>query len=229
MKSFKHSGDLGDIIYALPIVKALGGGRLYLNIHGATKFNQQGYKAIKPLVESQSYIESAPLYKGEDFDYDLDLFRKRLGLGGGNLTDWQMYPFGLKKHIYHEPWLVVPSTCTGSFKILISKSERYLNPNIDWVKLCTPYVKDAAFVGLKNEYNIFVEETGFEIPFVATRNFYELALFIEECKLFIGNCSAPYAIAEAMKKDCIQVTDWEAMTCIYERNNVKYLLDDTDY
>lgn len=33
-KTFKHSGDLGDIIFALPAVRALGGGILYLDPDG---------------------------------------------------------------------------------------------------------------------------------------------------------------------------------------------------
>ena len=31
IKTFKHSGNLGDIVYSLPTIIALGGGILYLN------------------------------------------------------------------------------------------------------------------------------------------------------------------------------------------------------
>ena len=34
MPTFKHSGDLGDIIFALPAVRALGGGTLLLDPQG---------------------------------------------------------------------------------------------------------------------------------------------------------------------------------------------------
>jgi hypothetical protein len=33
-KRFKHSGDLGDIIFSLPTIRALGGGTLYLDPAG---------------------------------------------------------------------------------------------------------------------------------------------------------------------------------------------------
>jgi hypothetical protein len=31
LKTFLHGGDLGDVIYALPAIRALGGGCLYLS------------------------------------------------------------------------------------------------------------------------------------------------------------------------------------------------------
>jgi len=31
LKTFLHGGDLGDVIYALPAIRALGGGALYLS------------------------------------------------------------------------------------------------------------------------------------------------------------------------------------------------------
>lgn len=230
MKSFKHSGDLGDIIYALPIIKRLGGGKLFLNINSETKFNIHGYHAIAPLLEYQKYINSVSLYNGEHVDYDLDLFRSRIGLGGGNLTDWQSYPFGLGEEIWKEVWLDAPGEITSEFHV-ISKSERYLNPNVDWTKLCEPYWRSSVFVGLKKEHEIFLEETGYDVPFIETKTLLELAIVIKGSGdgVFIGNCSSPYAIAEGLKKNCIQVVDWNAMSCIYERDNIKYILDDTDY
>ena len=37
VKTFLHSGDLGDIIYSLPTIRKLGGGILYLDITGGSK------------------------------------------------------------------------------------------------------------------------------------------------------------------------------------------------
>jgi len=76
-KSFKHSGDLGDIIYSLPVIKALGGGIIYLNPNNKfTNFTMNGYEFIKPLLLSQDYVKGVGLYTPNLLiDYDLDSFR----------------------------------------------------------------------------------------------------------------------------------------------------------
>ena len=77
--TFKHSGDLGDIIFSLPTIKALGGGILYLDpdagqsdplvtwgkgIYNKTKLTQAGIDAITPLLEYQSYIHEVRTWRG---------------------------------------------------------------------------------------------------------------------------------------------------------------------
>ncbi|CAN5598580.1 hypothetical protein BH10PLA1_BH10PLA1_05760 [soil metagenome] len=36
-KTFKHSGDMGDVILSLPAVRALGGGVIYLDPSGGER------------------------------------------------------------------------------------------------------------------------------------------------------------------------------------------------
>ena len=71
VKTFKHSGDLGDIIYSLPTIRALGGGILYLDpeggandkyvrdqsVDGRTRLNKLTIDSLTPLLEAQPYIE----------------------------------------------------------------------------------------------------------------------------------------------------------------------------
>jgi hypothetical protein len=79
MKTFRHSGDLGDIIYSLPAIKELGGGILYLNTNKTTpkypgtptKFSEKGAEILKPLLLKQSYIQDVKLWDGENIDFDL--------------------------------------------------------------------------------------------------------------------------------------------------------------
>ena len=44
MKTFKHSGDMGDIIFSLPTIRALGGGVLYLDPRGGQKESTVSWK-----------------------------------------------------------------------------------------------------------------------------------------------------------------------------------------
>jgi len=81
LNTFRHSGNLGDIVYSLPAVKALGGGIFYVDHH-------TGYQEKPPLgrdtglmmtelLQTQDYIRRASLYEGQPVDYDLDRFRSK--------------------------------------------------------------------------------------------------------------------------------------------------------
>lgn len=50
MNNFYHSGATGDVIYAMPTIKALGGGIFNVNLP------DELYNTVKPLLESQDYI-----------------------------------------------------------------------------------------------------------------------------------------------------------------------------
>ena len=77
VKTFRHGGGGGDMIYGLATMKALGGGILHLNIDKEKKF-------YKSLLEAQPYIQEV-IYHGfnakqwKDFkvECDLDLFRNQ--------------------------------------------------------------------------------------------------------------------------------------------------------
>ena len=104
--TFKHSGNAGDIVYALPTISALCGDRpakLYLNldapINGWTKQQHpsgpSGLTAgmadfLRPMLEHQSGIVSAPNYNNEPVDYDLDIFRQIHSVreGRGHNAHW---------------------------------------------------------------------------------------------------------------------------------------------
>jgi hypothetical protein len=79
--SFRHSGKLGDIIYSLPSVKALGGGRFFVDYRtqyfGKPPLGRSTALMILDLLETQEYIELARLYEGEPISYNLDSFRNQ--------------------------------------------------------------------------------------------------------------------------------------------------------
>lgn len=86
MKTFKHSGDLGDIVYALPAIRALGGGVLCLDSAGGesepacraqcidrnTKFNQAGFDFVAPLLRRQPGLNEVATWRGQAVDVNLD-------------------------------------------------------------------------------------------------------------------------------------------------------------
>ncbi len=81
MNTFRHSGKLGDIIYSLPAVRALGGGVFYVD-HVTQHLQKpalgmQSARMMIELLQTQDYIQRAALYDGEPVSYDLDRFRDK--------------------------------------------------------------------------------------------------------------------------------------------------------
>ena len=76
MKTFLHGGDLGDVIYALPAIRALGGGCLYLSEanYGREPLTAARRDVLVPLLERidplfealAKEIELEGLHLGED-------------------------------------------------------------------------------------------------------------------------------------------------------------------
>ena len=81
MSTFRHSGKLGDIIYSLPAVKALGGGTFYVDHRtrypGKAPLGRQTALMMVDLLKTQDYIAQACLYEGASIQYDLDKFRDK--------------------------------------------------------------------------------------------------------------------------------------------------------
>jgi ADP-heptose:LPS heptosyltransferase len=225
VKSFKHSGDLGDIIYSLPTIRELGGGVLYLHAdNGKTKFNMAGFNMIRPLLECQSYIHRVELFTGQLIDFDLDCFRTQQNISYQQLAASHAYVFGLPSSISDVAWITAPEPLPATKQwVVINATPRYQNPNVNWRNLIYPYLNDAVYIGTNEEYKWFTERVGFKLQHVMVKDFRDMAVIISRCKLFIGNASLPYAIAEGLKIDTIQVVDPISPSCVYERPNAKYL------
>jgi hypothetical protein len=81
MHSFRHSGKLGDIIYSLPAVKALGGGSYFVDHRTEylqkPPLGEQAAKMMADLLLTQDYVRHAALYDGRPVTCDLDRFREK--------------------------------------------------------------------------------------------------------------------------------------------------------
>lgn len=209
--SFKHSGNAGDIIYAIPAMIALSKGKpihLYLRINqkghygkyphplGGMMLTQKMVEMLKPLLLNQSNITVVETYTDQPIDYDLDIFRKfPIWLSRGNISRWYFLVFPVTYPI-HLPWLKVEPDGSVKDHIIIARSQRYRAPGIDYSFLRR--YKKILFVGVQAE----LEDMRQMLPGIEYRavdNFLQLAQLIQGCKLFIGNQSFPFAIAEALK------------------------------
>ncbi len=208
---FKHSGNAGDIIYSIPCMLALSNGKpihLHLNLHqkghygksphplGGVMLNEKMLQMLQPLLLAQNAFATVNEYTNQPIDYDLDMVRQYpLQLNRGNIIRWYFLCFATNYPV-HEPWLFVEPDTNFSQSIIVARSQRYRAPGIDYSFL--QYYTNIYFIGVEAEF----EDMQKMIPAIVhlkVNHFLEMAKIIAGCKLFIGNQSFPFSIAEALK------------------------------
>jgi hypothetical protein len=208
---FKHSGNIGDIIYSLPALYELtrqGKAHLHLNVNqnmehkhkyhpsGNVMLTDRAVKMLEPLLLHQEKIESCNTYTNQSIDFDLDLVRRQpLHFDKGNICRWYNYIFDVYPDL-SAPWLSAPVNSDYLDKIIIARSHRYRAPNIDYSFL--KKYTNLLFVGVEEEFRDMQKQIP-NLQFQPVANFLELATIINSCKLFIGNQSFPFSLAEALK------------------------------
>jgi len=209
-----HSGNAGDIIYALPTLKKMhevtgAPINLYLRLNqplilsgylshpmGNVMLNEKMASMLSPLIEAQVYINSCLVYGNQKIHIDLDVVRsKTIPVTNGNIARWYSYFTGLTPELW-KSWLMVEPEKKYANSIILARSGRYLNPSIDYSFLRG--YNNIVFIGVKSEYDEMKKVVP-HIEWVQVSDFYQLAGIIAGCKFFIGNQSLPYAIAEGLK------------------------------
>ena len=199
MITFKHSGQLGDIVYSLFTVKSICGDSkkaiFYINLYQPIILNLTGntyvtygvdkesYKFIVPLIAAQPYIEKVLVYNGEvvDVDFDYILFKVRYGIAPQkNIIEY----FSNIDYSNINKWLNLPSFNGFPNLNIFSRSRRYRNETLNYAEVA----KKFCFVGLRAEVD-------FDIPRIPVQNALQLANLLNHCNCFLGNQSLPYAIA----------------------------------
>ncbi len=168
---------------------------------GKYTMNESSYAYILPLLEHQDYIGEVYKHRNQNIDYDLDLFRdKGFSLGAYDLRKWYELVYPVASVDISEPAIKcdLPVLEYLNDKIVINLSLRYRNQQIEYSKL-KPYESKIVFVGLDNEYIIFQALSKLNVKKLHVKDALHMAQIIKSCKLFIGNQSSSFAIAEQMK------------------------------
>jgi hypothetical protein len=234
-KAFYHSGDLGDVIYALPSIHLSGGGKLYLG--PSVRFSprprkgitRENFALISPLLEEQSYvhgIEYVDRQPSDDKAFDLNAFRRYWVVSRNHpqntiktLAAMQCWTAGvLGTFREDEPWLTVTEMQDVPY-FVIHRSPRYRNPEFPWQMIVRKLGKQLMFVGLENEHADFQNTFNCKVEYHGVQNFLELANFIAGSLGFIGNQSFPCAIALGCGQRVAQESWKESPDCVFRRSN----------
>lgn len=205
-QTFFHTGDLGDIIAALPTMKHLGGGDLVIG-----EFHTRGpresmkgarFDTIKPLLEHQSYIRSVEWGEKPDGAVDFSLFRTLPRVYGESLAHWQARFLEVQPSF--NPWLQAEGK--GNGRVIAGRSLRYHNPSFPWPLIAEKYGATLLFVGLPEEHAEFEKLVGRKVEHAITKDLYEVAQIIEGNNLGFYNQSSPFWIAAGLGKRLVQET-----------------------
>lgn len=172
---------------------------------------------LKPLIESQEYVESFLEYKGEEVDIDFDKIRNEIFVNQplGSLNRYFFYAFPQMACDLSEAWISVKENDhyfyqmnKSSFepsensslknKAVINFTHRYRNTFINYFFL-KKYQEDLIFIGLEKEHKDFTERWGLGISRLGSDSFLNVAEVIKNAKFFLGCASVCYQIAEALK------------------------------
>jgi len=203
--TFKHSGSGGDIIYALPTIKALSQGRpakLYLNpqprkANDPHPFNLKMCGQLIPLLEHQPWLAAVQIHAGEAVDYDLDQFRQlpSIKTGRNSIAHWYFWLYAVSADL-SQPWLEIQPAPAPRGKIVLARSGRCRNLDIQYDFLRE--FGEIDFVGTPAEYQEMRQVLP-TLQHVECQNMLQLAAVIQSARFFIGNQSFPYSVAEALK------------------------------
>jgi hypothetical protein len=215
MKNLKHSGSVGDIIASLPTIRELIGPDercvLFLQVDvpggygpelkhpsGSSRMSRAIGEKLVPLLRTQPMFERVSIYTDERIDIDLDEFRRvQFDHGRGNLGRYYCQVYPVCPRLW-EPWLTVEPDTSFRRTILVNRTLRYHAPKIDY-RILADYL-DVQFLGLPDEFRDFRQSFRLNVPHVWPKTFLETAQAIAGAKLFIGNQSSAFWLAEALKR-----------------------------
>ena len=229
MKQFNHSGKLGDLIYALPTVRALGGGALYLHPSPELGFTLQAARSALSLLSRQPFIVDVQIWDGRPVDHDLDCWRAQPFAASTNIADAHLKAFGLPLLERDRTWLIAKKGASKCRDVIFARSLLHPGPK-GLYELAFELCRDltTGFVGSKEDHETFEREVG-SIEHVATKDLDALASAIASSKLFIGNQSCPFAICEGLKVPAILAVCEDAPNCMFDRPELLCVRDKSQF
>lgn len=252
MKTYRHSGTLGDLIYSLAIVKKMKGGHFKVAIQNLEncisnyhyrpedldpqhqgRFTEQDFAWLAPLIQYQSYVDQVSTWRVGDQEPDVDLDQYRGVLYRtfeGNILEAYHKTFNMpfRAQDYDTPWLTA-----GIIKeapVVVSRSSRYRPPDGDqgWRDLVqqVELANSAVFVGTLEEHTDFVNTFGVPIKYRPVKDFLELASIINGAELFLGNQGFAYSLATGLGKPTVleinKLVPMQMNECYFPRPDAQY-------
>lgn len=218
-----HGGHSGDIVYGMALARHVAAANsspvdLYVprdrparlapglvHPNGSQYLMSEGaFAFMRPLLEAQPYIGQVRFVPESEIPADairLDPYRfaNGMNLSAGNIADYPAKFYGIPLDV-SVAWLETPPVKQPAWPVTIAMSKRYRNAAIDYSFLAG--VEGVRFVGLPDEYEDFKSRHGLPgLAYHRCETALDLAQAIGASRVFIGNQSMPFAVAEGLKVD----------------------------
>lgn len=221
---FLHQGSIGDCWAAIPAMKEYNrktGKKILLYLVNGIKafyydnavhptlnssgeqvmLNETVINMMIPLFKAQPFIDDCKIWGNQPVQVDLGKIREtNVNMPYGDLRRWYFFVYPDTSCNLAEPYIVVPETDKdlAKGKIIVTRSERYLNPNINY-RFLKRYQNEILFVGNELEYQIFTLRYGLHVEHFKINDFLELAQALKQCKFHISNQTQAFQISEGLK------------------------------
>lgn len=227
MNVYRHTGDLGDVIAGLAVMRQLGPGQLILGnrdgVGAREPMDETRFNSIAPLIRLQPYLcsvshEHQPCGITHDFA-DFRLTPARIG-EEHTLVNWQGDHLGVEVDV--SPWLhgITPSEETRG-KAVFARTTRYHGVNFNWPEIASRF-PNSIFVGFEDEYRELSKTTRKDLVWRPTSNLLEVAELIAGSEILVSNQCVASWIAMGMGHPLIQeVCPW-SINSIIRRDNAEF-------
>lgn len=216
MKTFLHSGKLGDTVFSMATIKAMGGGILYLPEQAPELPNL--YSQMKDFCLSQSYIheviqcDDCKSYTDTPVIVDVNLNRHREHYlkGMTNMVKRYFDIFGVHGVDYKEPWIEIGGfekeergdysvfNYTGRF---IHNEKTGQKSKVYWKKVYDSVEGSKYFSGTEEECAQFTNLVEGRVHRMLSLNVFRLAEFIKGASAIYCNQSLVLSLSCAMGKE----------------------------
>lgn len=212
---YVNGGRLGDFIHQLSVVfeMFLKTGRKGIVYIAGTEIGGDHFTRgiaetladIHPIISSLPYIHSLEAYAGQTFDINLCAWRYVPNMLGKSWHDVFGETYGVEwaKHA----WLTsVIRPDLANTTLVCSSPKRWVS-TIDWPTFVKTLPGTVVYLCVSQaDAQHFRDQSGLDLPCLDVTTFTELVIAIHSCRKFVGTLSMPLAVADALRKDRLALT-----------------------
>lgn len=227
--TYIQGGKIGDFIHSLCICKynyeTKNRKADIFIVEGGDRFEKPllfTYHELKPILERQKWVNSFNIYNGENIDYPLVNFRSGILICR---TNWIEIYFKQYLNIDNPPkeysWIDVEGDDSLKDTVLVNRNMNNMSDETTekYREILKNYEKVSFICFDKKQYDNFKLKDSY--PVIYVNDLHEFFKKIKGCKLFVGNQSAPAAIATSMNIPRI-IELYAKIDYIHYLNDVNY-------
>lgn len=205
MKSCSTQGAIGDIIYSIPLMRKLNINVIYIIYDDVAPFysKQEKYYSVLPFLKYLGFIP----YLIHRLDVPYDKIDYNFSIQEDYTHSMHLIDLLNRQYNYTfnkaDRWLFNIDKVDNSFDVIINRTDRYQSKYVNIVDVINLLSNDITigFLGFEHELDTLKSQgvNKQNINVVQTTSIVDVAKHINSAKLFIGNGSSSFALAEAMK------------------------------